>query len=239
MTSHHQPHPHLHDHPHDHPGPQARDHHPRGYGRGGHPFAEFAGGRRHRHGPFGGPGGGPFEAPGPFGGGQRGRGGRPGPRGRHGRAQRGDVRTAALLLLNEQPMHGYQLMQAIAERTSGAWQPSPGAIYPTLNQLQDEGLIDIANEGGRKLASLSEAGRTYLAEQGDGLADPFAEFAGGADRADLRRGIEEIAGACRQLGRGGTDAQLAAAQKVLTEARRSLYLILAEDPGALGTEPPA
>jgi DNA-binding PadR family transcriptional regulator len=134
-------------------------------------------------------------------------------------------------------MHGYQLMQAIAERTNGAWQPSPGAIYPTLNQLQDEGLIGIESEGGRKLASLTEAGRTYLAEQGEARPDPFAEFAGGADRADLRRGIEEIAVACRQLGRGGSDAQLAAAQKVLTETRRNLYLILAEDPGALGTEP--
>ncbi len=253
MTSHDQPHQHHHDH-HE---PQAREHHPRRHGRGGHRFGEsfgehpFADARRfHRHGPFGrpggpfggpggpgGPGGEPFEGPGPFEGGPRGRHGRGGPRGRHGRAQRGDVRTAALLLLNEQPMHGYQLMQAIAERTNGAWQPSPGAIYPTLNQLQDEGLIGIESEGGRKLASLTEAGRTYLAEQGSALADPFAEFAGGADRADLRRGIEEIVLACRQLGRGGTDAQLAAAQKVLTETRRSLYLILAEDPGALGTEP--
>src|ERR1700712_1463450 len=103
--------------------------------------------------------GGPGHGFGPRGGG-RGRG-----HGR-GRAQRGDVRTAALLLLNEEPMHGYQLMQAIAERTDGAWRPSPGAIYPTLNQLQDEGLIGIESEGGRKLASLTDAGRTYLTEQG-------------------------------------------------------------------------
>ena len=244
MTSHDQPHQHP-DH-HGHGEPPIRDHHTRRHPHGEHPSAGFAfaeARRRHRHGPFGRPGGPgeePFEGPGPFEGGPRGRhgrGGHAGPRGRHGRAQRGDVRTAALLLLNEQPMHGYQLMQAIAERTNGAWQPSPGAIYPTLNQLQDEGLIGIESEGGRKLASLTDAGRTYLSEQGAALADPFAEFAGGADRADLRRGIEEIVLACRQLGRGGTDAQLAAAQKVLTETRRSLYLILAEDPGALGTEP--
>ncbi|MGH3921940.1 MAG: PadR family transcriptional regulator, partial [Pseudonocardiaceae bacterium] len=67
-----------------------------------------------------------------------------------GRAQRGDVRTALLLLLAEQPMHGYQLMQAITERTAGAWRPSPGAIYPTLSQLEDEGLIDTLAQGGRK-----------------------------------------------------------------------------------------
>lgn len=236
-----------HEDPHDQPQGHHPHHHPHGHGRGRQPFTDgFTGGdrRRHRHGPYGrGPAGGPgpfgdgSDGPAPFEAGLHGRHGRSGPRGRHGRAQRGDVRTAALLLLNEQPMHGYQLMQAIAERTNGAWQPSPGAIYPTLNQLQDEGLIGIESDGGRKLASLSEAGRTYLAEHAGTLADPFAEFSGGADRADLRRGIEEIAVACRQLGRGGSDAQLAAAQKVLTEARRNLYLILAEDPGALGTEP--
>ncbi|HSP39511.1 MAG TPA: PadR family transcriptional regulator [Frankiaceae bacterium] len=204
---------------------QHRHHHP-----AEHPFAGHR--QHHRHGPFG---------PGPFGGqfedSHRGRHGHPGRRPGRGRAQRGDVRTAALILLAEQPMHGYQLMQAIAERTAGAWQPSPGAIYPTLNQLQDEGLIGMETEGGRKLASLTDAGRTYIDEQGESMPDPFAEFAGGgADRTDLRRGIEEIATACRQIGRGGTEAQLAAAQKVLVETRRSLYLILAEDPGALGTD---
>src|SRR4030081_1762446 len=79
-------------------------------------------------------------------------------RGERGRAQRGDVRTALLLLLAEQPMHGYQLMQTITERTSGAWQPSPGAIYPTLSQLEDECLIDTVAQGGRKLATLTNAG---------------------------------------------------------------------------------
>src|SRR3978361_166822 len=103
--------------------------------------------------------GGPGEGFGPRGGG-RGRG-----HGR-GRAQRGDVRTAALLLLNEEPMHGYQLMQAIAERTEGAWRPSPGAIYPTLNQLQDEGLVTMTTDGGRKLAPSTDAGREYLVEHG-------------------------------------------------------------------------
>jgi DNA-binding PadR family transcriptional regulator len=214
--------------PHTNPGRSEHRHH--------HPTDQpFAGSRRHhRHGPFGGPGpfGGQFEEHGP-----RGRHGHPGRRPGRGRAQRGDVRTAALLLLAEQPMHGYQLMQAIAERTAGAWQPSPGAIYPTLNQLQDEGLIAMESEGGRKLATLTEAGRTYVDEQGETMADPFVEFSGGGgDRTDLRHGIEDIATACRQIGRGGSEAQLAAAQKVLTETKRSLYLILAEDPGALGTE---
>jgi DNA-binding PadR family transcriptional regulator len=156
------------------------------------------------------------------------------------RAQRGDVRTAALLLLADQPMHGYQLMQAIAERTGGAWRPSPGAIYPTLNQLQDEGLVDTTSEGGRKLATLTDAGRSYLAEQGDSLADPFTAItAQGSGKNDLRTPMEELGSAVRQIARSGSEAQVLAARKVLAEARRSLYLILAEDPQTLDETDPS
>jgi DNA-binding PadR family transcriptional regulator len=212
--------PHIHHHPHhpaEHPDP-----------------AEFRFGRRHhRRGPFG-PG--PF-GPGAFGGppsdepGGRGRRGHPG-RGRgRGRAQRGDVRTATLLLLAEQPMHGYQLMQAISERTSGAWEPSPGAIYPTLSQLQDEGLVTMQSEGGRKLATLSDAGRTFLDEHGAELPDPFADFPADAGKGfRLRDAIEGIAVAMTQIVRTGSETQLLAAQKVLADAQRSLYLILADGP---------
>jgi DNA-binding PadR family transcriptional regulator len=147
-----------------------------------------------------------------------------------GRAQRGDVRTALLLLLAEQPMHGYQLMQAITERTSGAWRPSPGAIYPTLSQLEDEGLIDTLAQGGRKLATLTDAGQAYLRTRGETLPDPFTEFtARCAGNGELRDALEELRYPVRQLARGDSQ-QAQAAQQVLTEARRSLYLILAEMP---------
>lgn len=140
------------------------------------------------------------------------------------------MRTALLLLLAEQPMHGYQLMQAITERTSGAWRPSPGAIYPTLSQLQDEGLIDTVAEGGRKLATLTDVGQAYLQARGETLPDPFAEFtAHCAGSSVLRDALEELRDPVRQLARGDSQ-QVQAAQRVLTEARRSLYLILAEIP---------
>ena len=147
-----------------------------------------------------------------------------------GRAQRGDVRTALLLLLAEQPMHGYQLMQAITERTSGAWRPSPGAVYPTLSQLEDEGLIDTLAQGGRKLATLTEAGQAYLTTHGDAMPDPFVEFTArsGGD-SDLRGALEELRYPTRQLALGNPQ-QVQAAQRVLAEARRSLYLILAGTP---------
>jgi DNA-binding PadR family transcriptional regulator len=192
-------------HPHDHPG-RDRDR------------AEGPRGRRH----FG-PGGfaAPFDAPpGP---GPHERGPRRG--GRRGRAGRGDVRTAILLLVAQEPMHGYQLMQAVADRTAGAWRLSPGAVYPTIAQLEDEGLVRVSTEGGRKLVTLTDAGREHLTSLGD--VDPFAAFAGDGEHVDLRGTIAELMGAVHQLGRVGDPAQQAAAAKVLAEARRALYLILA------------
>src|SRR5690348_9353331 len=125
------------------------------------------------------------------------RGGHPfppegGPR-RHrgrGRAPRGDVRAAVLLLLAEEPMHGYQLMQAIAERSGGRWRPSPGAIYPTINQLEDEGLVTVTAESGRKLVTITDAGRQQLAERKEAGADPFAGFRADGPGVDLRGVLE-------------------------------------------------
>ncbi len=124
-------------------------------------------------------------------------------------------------------MHGYQLMQAMAERTEGAWRPSPGAIYPTINQLEDEGFVTIAVDGGRKLVTLTESGRA-LVEAGD-LVDPFVELTSrGGPNTDLRGILEELHSAARQVARSGTQAQRQLAHKVLTDARRALYLVLAE-----------
>jgi DNA-binding PadR family transcriptional regulator len=156
----------------------------------------------------------------------RGRRGGPGRRGR-GRAQRGDVRTAILLLLADQPMHGYQIMQAMSDRTGGAWHPSPGAIYPTIAQLEDEALVTTKEEGGRRLVTLTDDGRAYLEERSARLGDPFADFADAPNRPDLRDPLHQVHAAVRQIEVGGDTTQLEAAERVLAEARRSLYLILA------------
>ena len=92
------------------------------------------------------------------------------------------MRTAILLVLADEPMHGYQIMQAISDRTSGAWRPSPGAVYPTIAQLEDEGLVTTQEEGGRRLVTLTSEGRTYVEERSARLGDPFAEFAEPARR---------------------------------------------------------
>ena len=156
----------------------------------------------------------------------RGGRGRPGGRGR-GRAQRGDVRTAILLLLTDQPMHGYQIMQAMSDRTGGAWHPSPGAIYPTIAQLEDEGVVTTNEEGGRRLVTLTDEGRSHLEERSARLGDPFADFADAPNRPDLRDPLHQVHAAVRQIEVGGSATQLEAAERVLAQARRSLYLILA------------
>ncbi len=148
-------------------------------------------------------------------------------RGGRGRAPRGDVRTAILLLLEEQPMHGYQLMRAIAERTGNAWTPSPGAVYPTINQLEDEDLVTVTADSGRKLVTLTDAGRAQLAEHRDSWGDPFDGYDPTSSGPDLRRLTHELIEATRQVGRAGSDAQREAAAKILTDARRALYLLLA------------
>jgi DNA-binding PadR family transcriptional regulator len=124
-------------------------------------------------------------------------------------------------------MHGYQIMQAMSDRTGGAWHPSPGAIYPTIAQLEDEGLVTTKEEGGRRLVTLTAEGRTYLEERSARLGDPFADFAGAADRPDLRDPMHQLLAAVRQIEVGGSATQLEAASQVLAQARRSLYLILA------------
>jgi DNA-binding PadR family transcriptional regulator len=127
-------------------------------------------------------------------------------------------------------MHGYQLMQAIADRSGGRWTPSPGAIYPTISQLEDEGLVTVTAESGRKLVTLTEAGRRHVAERQE--QDPFAGFRAAGPGVDLRGVLEQLHGAVRQIARTGTEAQLSAAVSILAEARRSLYLLLAEGPDA-------
>jgi len=124
-------------------------------------------------------------------------------------------------------MHGYQIMQAMSDRTGGAWRASPGAVYPTIAQLEDEGLVTTQEEGGRRLVTLTPEGRTYVEERSARMGDPFAGFADRPAGPDLRGPLHELQTAARQIVTSGSAAQVEAAAQVLAGARRSLYLILA------------
>ena len=87
--------------------------------------------------------------------------------GGRGRARRGDVRLALLRLLAEEPRNGYQLMQTIEERSDGRWRPSPGSVYPTLAQLEDEGLVRSTESDGARHFEITDAGREHLETRAD------------------------------------------------------------------------
>jgi len=139
-----------------------------------------------------------------------------------------DVRAAVLVLLAEAPMHGAQIIGELTERSGGAWQPTAGAIYPTLQLLVDEGLAQPEAEAGKKVYRLTEAGRAAASGLADGPAPWERAGARGPLGGGLRRATAGVVQAALQIGRLGTPAQAAAAAGVLDEARKKLYALLAE-----------
>ena len=180
-------------------------------------------GHGHGFGPGGfGPGFGQGFGPGHGGFGPGGRGPR--------RAGRGDVRAAILSLLAEAPSNGYGLIKAIAEKTGGFWRPSPGSVYPTLQQLVDEELIEARGEGRRTEFELTETGRAYVAEHEDELKQAWAQASAGRSESDdaFQESVGKLFGVVQQFRFAANDEQRAAADEKLDEARRALYLILAD-----------
>jgi DNA-binding PadR family transcriptional regulator len=159
---------------------------------------------------------------------------------RRPRVRRGDVRAAALALLAEEPRNGYQIIQEIAARSGGVWQPSPGSVYPALQQLEDEGLIRAdGSESGRKGFTLTDAGREYVSAHADEVAAPW-EVVAGRERGgmrEMRALIGQLAMAAMQVTNAGSDTQVAEAQRILKDTRRSLYRILAADEEAGQADP--
>jgi DNA-binding PadR family transcriptional regulator len=153
--------------------------------------------------------------------------------GRGPRVRRGDVRAAILDLLGEgQPWNGYQLIQEIGARTQGVWRPSAGSVYPALQQLEDEGLIQTeAGEDRRRMYTLTEEGRAYVEAHADELRASWDAVTGSVDAADvqLHDTIRQVAVAVTQVAQAGSAAQVAQASKILADTRRALYRILAAD----------
>jgi DNA-binding PadR family transcriptional regulator len=201
-------------------------------------------GRRGEWGGFGGPGGPGMQGPPPWVAGLFGMGGRGEP-GRGPRVRRGDVRSAILDVLRSsseetEPLNGYQVIQKITERSDGAWKPSPGSVYPTIQQLEDEGLVETDVERGRRTLTLTAAGATYVVEHADELAAVWRPFdrtdRGAGEYADLKPEIGQVMGALWQIATQGSDGQRQAAVDVLIDARRKLYGILADGHEAGGED---
>ncbi|HZC89108.1 MAG TPA: PadR family transcriptional regulator [Mycobacterium sp.] len=155
------------------------------------------------------------------------RGGRRGGHGRRGR--RGDVRAAILVLLAERPMHGYEIIQEVAERSQDLWKPSPGSVYPTLQLLVDEGLIVGSETGGsKKLFALTDTGKEAAEKVG---TPPWDEIADGVDPShlNLRAALGQLFGAVAQSAHAASTEQQQRIVEIVNNARREIYAILGED----------
>jgi DNA-binding PadR family transcriptional regulator len=150
--------------------------------------------------------------------------------GRWSRARRGDVRAAILLALAEQPMHGYQIMQRLEERSGGAWRPSPGSVYPTLQLLEDQGLVKGEEADGRRVFSLTEAGVAEAGTVSERLGDaPWGAEGGEQDpRFVLRQAVFQLGAAVKQVGLAGSTDDVQTALEILREARKRVYGLLAD-----------
>jgi DNA-binding PadR family transcriptional regulator len=155
------------------------------------------------------------------------RGGRGHGPGRH-RVRRGDVRSAVLALLDDRPMHGYEMIQELEERTGGRWTPSAGSIYPTLQLLEDEGLVTPEDVDGRKVYSLTDAGKEAAPARTEG-GRPWEQGDEDSPRFEARREMFRLMGAAKQVARTDDEQQLAKATEILRDARRKLYGLLAEE----------
>ena len=165
-----------------------------------------------------------FEPRGAFGFGARG-----GRRGGRGRGRRGDVRAAILKLLAERPMHGYEMIQEIAERTQNLWRPSPGSVYPTLQLLVDEGLlVGRESEGSKKLFELTDEGRA-AAEKIE--TPPWETIADDVEpgHVNLRSAVSQLIGAVAQGAHAASPEQQERIVDIVNNARREIYGILGED----------
>jgi DNA-binding PadR family transcriptional regulator len=146
-----------------------------------------------------------------------------------GRRQRGDVRAAVLAILTEKPMHGYEIMQQLEERTGGFWRPSPGSIYPTLQLLEDQGLVKGEELEGKRVFALTDEGKAEAAASAERMGGaPWEGAETGGSRYKLRQSFAQLFAAAKQVGQTGSQEQVDKTLEILAEARKRIYALLAD-----------
>lgn len=145
--------------------------------------------------------------------------------------RRGDIRTAVLAILAEEPGHGYEVIQRLEAKSEGAWRPSPGSVYPMLQLLEDEGLVRSTERDGKRVFEVTEAGRAEAATRIEEAGGSPWEQArrGGRGHGELREAMMTLVLAVRQVGVAGKPAQIERATAIITAARKQLYALLAEE----------
>jgi DNA-binding PadR family transcriptional regulator len=148
-----------------------------------------------------------------------------------GRRRRGDIRTAVLAMLAEAPAHGYELIQRLEEKTQGAWRPSAGSIYPTLQLLEDEGLVRSEERDGKRVYELTDEGRTAASERmAEAGGPPWAGGGGSPGRRYKEFGdaLRQLHLAAKQVAMTGDQDQISKVSEIITEARKKIYMLLAD-----------
>lgn len=171
--------------------------------------------RRHRRDPRRGHDAPGFGFRGPFGGGP----------GRGGMVRRGEIRPLILAVLAAKPTHGYEIINELQAQSGGRWRPSAGSVYPTLQQLADEGLVTSEELDGRRIYTLTETGRAAAAA---GPEFPWSD-AGRGHANDVRHLARQVVEAAVQVQRVGTPEAGIAARTILMDTRAKLYGLLASD----------
>ena len=140
------------------------------------------------------------------------------------------MQSAILRLLNEQAMHGYQIIGELSSRSGGAWNPGPGSVYPTLQAMEDQELVQHETDGSRNVYSLTEKGKAAATSAGQGRPlSPWEEMAeASGPRVELRQAVHALIAASSQVERSASDEQIEKAVALIDQARKGLYLILAE-----------
>ncbi|MBX3063588.1 MAG: helix-turn-helix transcriptional regulator [Anaerolineae bacterium] len=175
-----------------------------------------------------------------FGDGPFGKGGHGGP-GRQ-RQRRGDIKFVLLELLKDQPRHGYELIKILEERSSGFYRPSAGVIYPTLQLLEEEGSLTSETTDGKKVYTITDAGRKLLEEQEESWGPGFGPRWGHhfkqnmPQMMEMQQAIRQLFESTMQAARYGTPEQVQAVQKVLKSAAKEVHAILAQADAESGND---
>jgi DNA-binding PadR family transcriptional regulator len=143
------------------------------------------------------------------------------------RMRRGDIRRALLRALADGPAHGYEVIRRLEERSGGLWRPSAGSVYPTLQLLEEQGLLTSRQEDGKRVYELTAEGRTEIERGDDNL--PFENPEGATGRQALRAAVGQLHMAAKQVAMAADEPKVERATAVLKEARQKLYQLLAED----------
>ncbi len=146
--------------------------------------------------------------------------------------QKGDLKYVILDLIKDKPRHGYEIIRLMEERSHGFYTPSPGAVYPTLQFLEETGYVEAAQHDGKKIYSITDEGRKFLTERrqfADGIKRQMRDRWGTRDMGEMRETMAEVGKLGRLLGRHfrSLDAQKTQRIKgVITRAYKDIEMIL-------------